>query len=113
MLRYSTARKIPPKSPQNDRNVARASSSVFSITTRKIAARESGAKEGGLVMDKALEKNACGHSGKDEGKPLARSRDQKRAKHQAARRPKGDRIVGSKEEPGAEEATGQVGDKEE
>ena len=46
MLRYSTARKIPLRSPQNERRVARVSAPGFSVATRKIAARESGATIG-------------------------------------------------------------------
>src|ERR1700722_17463935 len=46
MLRNSTAPKIPLRSPQNDRSIARVSLPGFSVTTRKIAERESGATIG-------------------------------------------------------------------
>src|ERR1700722_19631435 len=46
MLRNSTARKMPLRSPQNDRSVARVSLPGLSVATRKIAARESGATIG-------------------------------------------------------------------
>src|SRR5580700_11164529 len=46
MLRYSTARKIPLRSPLNDRRVARVSVPCFRVTTKKIAARVSGATIG-------------------------------------------------------------------
>ncbi len=54
MLRNSTARKIPLRSPQNDRRVARLSVPGFSVTTRKIAARESRATIGCATISSAL-----------------------------------------------------------
>ena len=44
--RISTARKIPLRSPQNDRTEARACGSDFRVTIRNIAARLSGAATG-------------------------------------------------------------------
>ncbi len=44
--RISTARKIPLRSPQNDRTVARVCGSGLRVTTRNIAARLSGAATG-------------------------------------------------------------------
>jgi hypothetical protein len=43
MSRNSTARTSPARSPQNDRTAARLSDPEFTVTTRKIAARVSGA----------------------------------------------------------------------
>src|SRR5271156_86466 len=54
MLRYSTARKIPLRSPQNERRAARMSGPGFSVTTRKIAARVSGATIGCATARAAL-----------------------------------------------------------
>ncbi len=44
--RVSTARTNPPRSPLNDRRIVRLSEAGFSVTTRNIAARVSGAATG-------------------------------------------------------------------
>src|ERR1700734_933261 len=54
ILRNSTARKIPLRSPQNERRIARLSGPGFSVTTRKIAARVSGATIGCATACAAL-----------------------------------------------------------
>ena len=51
--RNSTARNSAERSPQKDRTVARLSGPGFIVTTRKIAARVSGAATGWAVLDGA------------------------------------------------------------
>lgn len=65
------------------------------------------------MIDNRAEKGAGQHGREKKGKPFARAGNQQCAEEQAAGGPEGNDIVGGKMEAGAEDASGQIGRKQE